>query len=177
MFIHLKKILLTFIYFWDRERQSMNGGGSERGRHRIWNRHQALSCQHVGLELTDHEIITWAKVRHSTNWATQVPWLPLILKMFLKLQEYLKEMSTSFGIYSLKLDSREKRTLGHSSRYLFAFPLKIWRKHHTIAGISGTYHNSRISTFRIWIQCWKFTKSKNTSWEIYYSSIQFFKFG
>ena len=24
----------------------MNGGGSERGRHRIWNRLQALSCQH-----------------------------------------------------------------------------------------------------------------------------------
>ena len=39
-------IFLTFIYFWDRERQSMNGGGSKRGRHRIWNRLQALSCQH-----------------------------------------------------------------------------------------------------------------------------------
>ena len=39
-------IFLTFIYFWDRERQSMNGGGSERGRQRIWNRFQALSCQH-----------------------------------------------------------------------------------------------------------------------------------
>ena len=34
------------IYFWDRERQSRNGGGSERGSHRIWNRLQALSCQH-----------------------------------------------------------------------------------------------------------------------------------
>uniref|UniRef100_A0ABI8AGK9 Uncharacterized protein n=1 Tax=Felis catus TaxID=9685 RepID=A0ABI8AGK9_FELCA len=30
----------------DRERQSMNGGGSERRRHRIGNRLQALSCQH-----------------------------------------------------------------------------------------------------------------------------------
>ena len=30
-FIYLKKIFfLTFIYFWDRERQSMNGGGAER---------------------------------------------------------------------------------------------------------------------------------------------------
>ena len=46
LFIYLKKFFLTFIYFWDRERQSMNGGGSERGRHRIWNRLQALSCQH-----------------------------------------------------------------------------------------------------------------------------------
>ena len=34
----------TFIYFWDRERQSMNGGrGGERGRHRTGNRLQALS--------------------------------------------------------------------------------------------------------------------------------------
>ena len=38
---------LTFIYFWDRERQSMNRGRSrERGRHRIWNRLQDLRCQH-----------------------------------------------------------------------------------------------------------------------------------
>ena len=45
--IFLKKnFFLTFIYFWDKERQSMDGGGSERGRHRIWNRLQALSCQH-----------------------------------------------------------------------------------------------------------------------------------
>ena len=30
-FILLKKIFFsTFIYFWDRERQSMNGGGAER---------------------------------------------------------------------------------------------------------------------------------------------------
>ena len=42
----LLDIYLTFIYFWDRERQSINGGGLERGRHRIWNRLQALSCQH-----------------------------------------------------------------------------------------------------------------------------------
>ena len=36
----------VYLFFWDRERQSMSGGGSERGRHRIWNRLQALSCQH-----------------------------------------------------------------------------------------------------------------------------------
>ena len=39
-------IFLMFIYFWDREKQSMNGGGSERGTHRIWSRLQALSSQH-----------------------------------------------------------------------------------------------------------------------------------
>ena len=41
-----KGYIHSCVYFWDRERQSMNGGGSERGRQRIWNRLQALSCQH-----------------------------------------------------------------------------------------------------------------------------------
>ena len=66
-----------FIYFWDRERQSMNGGGAERegdtqseAGSRLW----AISPEpHAGLELTDREIMTWAEVRCSTNWATQVP--------------------------------------------------------------------------------------------------------
>ena len=55
-------IFLMFIYFWDRERPSMNGGGSERGRHRIWNRLQALSCQHSARRgarpqgLRDHDL-------------------------------------------------------------------------------------------------------------------------
>ena len=53
---------LTFIYFWERERQSMNGGGSERGRHRIQTRLQALSCQHIARRgarthgLRDHDL-------------------------------------------------------------------------------------------------------------------------
>ena len=33
------------IFFWETERQSMSGGGADRGRHRIWSRLQALSCQ------------------------------------------------------------------------------------------------------------------------------------
>ena len=36
-----------FIYFWERERESVSGGEVERGRHRIWCRLQALSCQHI----------------------------------------------------------------------------------------------------------------------------------
>ena len=44
-------IFLMFIYFWERERErererAWGGRGRERGRHRIWNRLQALSCQH-----------------------------------------------------------------------------------------------------------------------------------
>ena len=53
------------IYFWDRERQSMNGGGAEREGDtetetgtRLW----ATSPEpDAGLELTDREIVTWLK--------------------------------------------------------------------------------------------------------------------
>ena len=66
-----------FIYFWDRERQSMNEGGSERegdteseAGSRLW----AVSTEpDAGLELTDCEIMTWAEVGRLTNWATQAP--------------------------------------------------------------------------------------------------------
>ena len=55
----------TFIYFWDRERQSMNGGGAERegdteseAGSRLW----AISPEpDTGLELPDREIVTWLK--------------------------------------------------------------------------------------------------------------------
>ena len=66
-----------FIHFWDRERQSMNGGGAERegdteseAGSRLW----AISPEpDAGLEPTNHEIVTWADVGRSTDWATQVP--------------------------------------------------------------------------------------------------------
>ena len=54
-----------FIYFWDRERQSMNGGGAERegdteSETGSWLR--AISPEpDAGLELTDREIVTWLK--------------------------------------------------------------------------------------------------------------------
>ena len=64
--IYLKKFFFSvFIYFWDRERQSMNGGGAEREGDtesetgsRLW----AISPEpDAGLELTDREIVTWLK--------------------------------------------------------------------------------------------------------------------
>ena len=55
----------TFIYFWDRERQSMNGGGSEREGDtelETGSRLRAISPEpDAGLELTDREIVTWLK--------------------------------------------------------------------------------------------------------------------
>ena len=53
---------LTFIYFWDRERQSMNGGGAEREgdtESEAGSRLRAVSTEpDAGLELTDREIMT-----------------------------------------------------------------------------------------------------------------------
>ena len=66
-----------FIYLWDRERQSLNGGGSEtegdtesETGSRLW----AVSTEpDAGLELADLEIMTRAEVRRLTDWATQAP--------------------------------------------------------------------------------------------------------
>ena len=65
---------LMFIYFWDRERQSMSREGAERegdteseAGSRLW----AVSTEpDAGLELTDHEIMTWAEAGRLTDQAT-----------------------------------------------------------------------------------------------------------
>ena len=66
-----------FIHFWEREKQSMSRGGAQRegdteleAGSRLW----AVSPEpDVGLELTDREIVTWAEVGCSTDWAIQAP--------------------------------------------------------------------------------------------------------
>ena len=72
-----------FIYFCDRERQSLNGGGAEREGDtesetdsRLW----AVGTEpNAGLELTEREIVTWAEVGLLTDWATQAPLLSSFL--------------------------------------------------------------------------------------------------
>ena len=86
LFCTLTFLFLSFcfffltVYFWERERErereSLSRGRTERGRHRIQSKLQALTCRHRawhGIELMSHEIMTWAKVRCLTNWTTQVP--------------------------------------------------------------------------------------------------------
>ena len=51
----------------------------------------------VGLELTNCEIMTWAKVRHLTDWATQVPHLFLSLKVYLFLRERERQSTRGEG--------------------------------------------------------------------------------
>ena len=71
-----------FIYFWDRERQSMNGGGAKREgdtESETGSRLRAISPEpDVGLELTDREIVTWAEVGRLADWATQASLLRCI---------------------------------------------------------------------------------------------------
>ena len=72
VFIYLFNFFFNF-YLFLRQRQSMSGEGAERGDTEskpgsgLW----AVSTEpDTGLELTNHEIITWAKVRCLTDWAT-----------------------------------------------------------------------------------------------------------
>ena len=69
-----------------RQRQSMNGGGSDREgdtESEIGSRLWAVSTEpNAGLELMDREIMTWAEVGRSTDSATQAP-LYTVLKLIL----------------------------------------------------------------------------------------------
>ena len=55
----------------------MSRGGSKRGgdtESKAGFRLRAVSTEpNVGLQLTNHEIMTWAEVRHSTDWPIQAP--------------------------------------------------------------------------------------------------------
>ena len=66
-----------FIYFWERQRQSMSRGGAEREGDtgsKAGSRFWAVSTEpDVGLEPTSCKIMTWAEVWRLTDWATQAP--------------------------------------------------------------------------------------------------------
>ena len=80
-------LFFSNLYFWDRERHSMSRERAERqgdteceAGSRLW----AVSTDpDTGLELVNWEIMTWAKVRCSTDWATQVPLNVLIMLVFI----------------------------------------------------------------------------------------------
>ena len=64
---------LFFLMFisWEKESIHKQGKGKERGVQRIPSRLCADSREpNEGLELTNHEIMTWAEVRCLTNWGT-----------------------------------------------------------------------------------------------------------
>ena len=77
LFFFLIFFLNVYLFLKEQEKQSMSLGGAERGGDpeseggsRLW----AVSTEpDTGLELRSYEIMTWAEVRCSTNWATQAP--------------------------------------------------------------------------------------------------------
>ena len=121
---YLKKFFLTFIYFWDRERQRMNRGGSERGRpesetgSRLW----AVSTEpDAGLELMDHEIMTWAEVGPLTDWAPQAPQTLTFSKVSLSLTGF--DVRTYYhGALGLPTEKD-----GSSSAFMWAPQLFNWQ--------------------------------------------------
>ena len=72
-----------FIFERERERMHVSRGGTEREREKeedgIWRWLSANSRQpHVGLQLMNLEIMTWAEVRHLTDWPLRRPIQPPI---------------------------------------------------------------------------------------------------
>ena len=75
-FLFKKNFFLMFYFISDREREAECeiGRGRERGSNRTRSRLQAVSTEpDTGLEPTNREIMTWAEVGRSTDWATQAP--------------------------------------------------------------------------------------------------------
>ena len=68
---------LTFIYFWETEwaGEGQREGETQNPKQAPGSELSAQSPEQAGLELTNREIMTWAEVGSSTNWATQVPHL------------------------------------------------------------------------------------------------------
>ena len=64
-----------FIYFWERERERQSISEAEtEGESKAGSRLWAVRTEpNVGLEPMNCEIMTWAEVGRSTNWATQAP--------------------------------------------------------------------------------------------------------
>ena len=73
-----KKFFLTFIHFFERE---WVGEGRTPTQSKAGSSLWAVSTEpNVSLELTNHEIVTWAKVGCLTDWATQAPLKILFFK-------------------------------------------------------------------------------------------------
>ena len=80
-----------FIHFWETERDGVGEGHREKETEseavsRLW----ALSTEpDAGLELMNHEIMTWVEVRHLTDWATQVPRFWFLTQFYFSYNHFL----------------------------------------------------------------------------------------
>ena len=73
MWIKTKKFFFNVLFIFERERVRAGEGKRERGQRMHSQLHAHSSDPNAGLELTNHEIMTWAEVRHSADEAPQVP--------------------------------------------------------------------------------------------------------
>ena len=78
------------VYFWEKDRVWTGEGQREREtqnpKQAAGSRLQAVNPEPgAGLELTNHKIMTWAEVGHSTPWDTQVPLELIFLKNICKI--------------------------------------------------------------------------------------------
>ena len=97
-----------FNYFWEIENTSRGGerqGDTEsKAGFRLW---AVITEPDAGQEPTNHEIMTWAKVRGSTNWATQAPHQPVFFKWFfelnLKISLLVHNLNTHYEQFNVKL--------------------------------------------------------------------------
>ena len=82
-------MIIFYVYLPLREtgRQTVSEGGGEREgdtESEAGSRLLIISTEpNAGLELTDHEIVTWAEVGHSTGRATQAPQMLAIIIQFI----------------------------------------------------------------------------------------------
>ena len=68
LFIIINFYYYYYYYYWKRPREWVKEGQRERGTEDLKQALQWQQWSHVGLELMNHEIMTWAKVGRSTNW-------------------------------------------------------------------------------------------------------------
>ena len=102
-----KKNFFFNVYFWRRERQRASRGRGEREgdtKSEAGSRLSAVSTEpNAGLEPTNCEIMTWAKVRRLTDWATQAPHGYLVLKGLPCTQESGDSIKSWSSIYRYPL--------------------------------------------------------------------------
>ena len=102
LFFYLKNIFLTFIYFWETDRDRAGVGEGQRE-----NETQNLK-QAPGSELSAQspmwgsnsqtEIMTWAEVGCLTNWATQVPFVHSFIMKYIFITKVKKKLLHQRGI-------------------------------------------------------------------------------
>ena len=80
-------VVIEFIFLMFILKESMSRGGAEReGRERIPRRLCGVSTEpNVGLDLTNHEIMNWAKIKESDTWGT---WMAQSVKHRLQLRSW-----------------------------------------------------------------------------------------